>query len=188
MSEVGFGCNRYRIAFYVENAPSYSQFANPKSLIALPTDAINEIGMQCGNGWRKQFNVFAKFIYALQPNVFDGREKETSWQLFRDKHLLQQDSHTALLFSPPNLSKKNVFHIIAGRSYAKKLLIKSLKNVQLVWLNNEFAFDIENKLIVCPFLDYRQLSNMKIAFLAQMCQQMLHSHSIDLKDFHLPDL
>ncbi|MFY8350648.1 DUF6942 family protein [Pseudoalteromonas sp. SSM20] len=188
MSEVGFGCNHYRIAFYVENAPLYSHFASPQNLIALPKGAIKEIGAKCGNGWRKQFNVFAKFIYTLHPSVFNGREKETTWQQYRDNHLLQQNSSTALLFSPPDLSKENVLHIIAGRCYAKKLINTRLLNSELCWLNQEFAFNCEDKVLVCPFLDYRQLSNIKIDFLAQMCHLLVHSNAIELDRFHLPEL
>lgn len=188
MSEVGFGCNHYRIAFYVENAPLYSHFASPQSLIALPKGAIKEIGTTCGNGWRKQFNVFAKFLYALHPSVFDGREKEITWQQYRDNHLLQQNSSTALLFSPPDLNKENVLHIIAGRSYAKKLLTKGILETELTWLNQEFAFNFEDKVLICPFLDYRQLSNIKIDFLAQMCHQLAHSNVIQLNRFHLPEM
>jgi hypothetical protein len=31
-----------------------------------------------------------------------------------------------------------------------------------VWLDDEFAIDKEHNLIVCPYFDYRQLSNNKI--------------------------
>ncbi|WP_372766735.1 hypothetical protein [Pseudoalteromonas sp.] len=186
MSEVGFGCNHYRIAFYVEKMPLFSRFALPKTLIELPTGAIKEIGTSCGNGWRKQFNVFAKFIYALHPSVFDVRNQAASWQQYRDNYLLQSGSQTALLFSPPNITKTPIIHIIAGRSYAKKLLSDGLLETELTWLNQEFAFNNEHNLLVSPFLDYRQLSDIKIDFLTQMCQQLKHLNSVQLDKFYLP--
>ena len=188
MSEIGFGCNQYQLAFYVENAPQFSSYATPNSLIELPPGAINEISMACGNGWRKQFNVYAKFIYNLSPSVFSGKTAAPTWQQYRDTQLLQQGSATALLFSPPNYTRANTLHIIAGRGYAKKLASQNLLGGNLTWLNDEFAYNIENKLLVSPFLDYRQLSNRKIDFLAQMCEQLIQHNCIQLERFQLPQL
>ena len=170
MSEIGFGCNQYQLAFYVEHPPTYSDFAFPQQLIPLPMGAIYEIGERCGNGWRKQFNVYAKFIHSLSEQVIPKHEHIKSWQAFRDNYLLQQGSHTALLFSPPIFNRDNVIHIIAGRGYAKKVVNE--QQIELTWLNKEFAFNASRNLLVSPFLDYRQLSNIKIDLLAQLYSQL----------------
>jgi hypothetical protein len=51
-----------------------------------------------------------------------------------------------------------------GKTYAKQslpvLAIEPLVNLQ--WLDADFAVDPEHGIIVCPYFDYRQLSNSKI--------------------------
>ena len=63
-------------------------------------------------------------------------------------------------------------HIICGKGYAKALINSGKLIVDLVWLDDEFAIDSENKLIVCPYFDYRQLSNIKIERLAGLLQNL----------------
>ncbi|WP_342665431.1 DUF6942 family protein [Psychromonas arctica] len=60
-----------------------------------------------------------------------------------------------------NIHNKTL-HIICGRTYAKKLINDGLLTVDLSWLNEEFAINFEHAVIVCPYFDYRQLSNQKI--------------------------
>ncbi len=128
---------------------------------------INVINHACGNGWRKVFNVYAKLLYALDKKHFDYSEKAPTWQNYRDKQLLQTQSKTALLFSAPQLTpKKEIMHIICGKGHAKALINSGKLVANLVWLDDEFAIDRKNKLIVCPYFDYRQLSNIKIERLA----------------------
>ena len=42
----------------------------------------------------------------------------------------------------------------------------------LFWLNEHFAISEQHKLIVCPYLDYRQLSNARIEQLIGLVQQL----------------
>ena len=82
----------------------------------------------------------------------------------------QKNSKTALLFSAPIINgiNKNQLHIIAGRTHAKNLLQQGKLNAQFNWLDDEFAIDTTNNIIVCPYFDYRQLSNIKIARLSEL--------------------
>jgi uncharacterized protein DUF6942 len=134
---------------------------------------VNMINQACGNGWRKVFNVYAKLLYALDKRHFDYSDKAPTWQNYRDRYLLQAQSKTALLFSTPKLMHgRDVVHIICGKGHATALINSGKLVTKLVWLDDEFAIDKENKLIVCPYFDYRQLSNVKIERLAGLLQNL----------------
>ncbi|MDO6705850.1 hypothetical protein Q4579_06465 [Photobacterium sp. 1_MG-2023] len=166
---VGLGCPEFQIAAYMEHRPDMPGMAELAQLQPAISGEIHCIGQACGNGWRKVFNVYAKLLYALDPTYFDYATSADSWQRFRDQFLLQAGSQTALLFSPPVLDLNRVpsrYHIIMGRTYAKKLIHQGLLNAPLTWLDHEFAVNQEHRLVVCPYFDYRQLSNLKIERLA----------------------
>lgn len=68
------------------------------------------------------------------------------------------------MFSAPQFeSDKNAIHIIAGKTYAAQLALPPL-----VWLDAYFAVNKEQRVIVAPYPDYRQLSNERIARLLEM--------------------
>ena len=175
---VGFGCKHYQIAVYIANKPPIEQYQQLTALTPLITGELTAIGQQCGNGWRKVFNVYAKLLYALDRQQFNFSSLAPTWQQYRDNFLLQPHSNTALLFSAPivtqslkSLQKSNnkkAVHLIMGRTYAKSLLAQKRLVSELVWLNDEFAIDRAQRVIVCPYFDYRQLSNVKIEYLADL--------------------
>lgn len=170
----GIGDSEFSFAVYIENQPPMDEYQQLNEVIALKTGEISRIGQVCGNGWRKVFNVYAKLLYALDSSYFNFSSFASSWQQYRDQYLLQSNSQTALLFSSPELissSDNNVIHIICGRIYAKKLLNEGQLAAQFLWLNEEFAIDIKQKIIICPYFDYRQLSNIKIDYLASLLRQ-----------------
>ncbi len=143
--------------------PQYQQLFDCE---AMQKGDIDLIYQHCGNGWRKLFNVYAKLLFALDPQLFPFPTQAASWQQYRDQFLLQKASDTALLFDAPLLNPaENTIHLIAGRTHAKQLIERGLA-CQLHWLNEEFAIDPINKVLVTPYFDYRQLSNEKIAFSA----------------------
>lgn len=149
--------------------PEYRDLNYVQALQAAEIDVINS---HCGNGWRKLFNVYAKLLFALEPSLFPFRTQASSWQQLRDQQLLQRSSGTSLLFSPPLPEPTaRTIHIIAGRTYAKTLIMQGL-NSQLIWLNNEFAIDKNQRLLVCPYFDYRQLTNEKICYLATLIAEI----------------
>jgi hypothetical protein len=183
-TKIGFGDIDFNFAVYIANKPNMLEYQALSGVIPLVEGEINVINQACGNGWRKVFNVYAKLLYALDKKSFDYSTKAPTWQDYRDKYLLQNQSKTALLFSAPQLvthknisnnriannitANKNTVHILCGKGHAKALISRGEINTNLVWLDDEFAVDSENRLIVCPYFDYRQLSNVKIERVASL--------------------
>ncbi|WP_120512878.1 DUF6942 family protein [Photobacterium salinisoli] len=170
-NHIGLGCSDFSLAAYIEHRPAMPGMEYLNQLQPAASGEIHAIGQACGNGWRKVFNVYAKLIYALDSKVFPHSTNAPSWQSFRDDFLLRQYSQTALLFNPPNLDASDTvprYHIIMGRTYAKKLIHEEKLTVPLIWLDNEFAINSEHRLVICPYFDYRQLSNSKIDRLANI--------------------
>jgi hypothetical protein len=78
-----------------------------------------------------------------------------------------------LLFSPPLISTaKESLHIICGKTYAKQLLTTGELVANFVWLDDEFAIDKAQNIVICPYFDYRQLSNIKIEKLADLLKKI----------------
>ncbi len=162
MKTIGLGCSNFTFAVYLANKPELAEFKNLGKIRPLIEGDIHSIGQSCGNGWRKIFNVYAKLIFALNNNSM-VKFSANSWQSYRDTSLLRSKSKTALIFSPPKLDmESNEIHIIAGRTYCKSLFKNGNLRDNLIWLDKEFAIDKRNRLFVCPYFDYRQLSNRKI--------------------------
>jgi hypothetical protein len=174
---VGFGATPFTIAVYIANKPNMVEYESCTILQAMTTHEITKIGIACGNGWRKVFNVYSKLLYALDPTLFSFCHCASTWQKYRDSFLLQKGSGTALLFSPPLLiSGSQTIHIIAGKTYAKALINSGNLQASLVWLDESFAIDVSRRVIVCPYFDYRQLSNQKIEYLASLIKELARSN------------
>ena len=172
MSEqVGIGDLNAPLKVYIANRPPLPEFAALTAMQPLVPGELAAVVTQTGNHWRKIFNIYAKLAFALQPMAGC-----TSWQQYRDRYLLQQGAGQALLFSPPPQDlfsgKVGAVHIIAGRTYAA-LLFESLPGSlpELQWLDKDFA--IGQQLIVCPYFDYRQLSNIKLERLVGLASPLL---------------
>jgi hypothetical protein len=173
LNTIGLGCTDFTIAVYIANKPNMLEYQQLTHITPLTLGEINAINQACGNGWRKVFNVYAKLLYALDKNNFLYSEFAPTWQKYRDSFLLQPSSQTALLFSPPVISTdKESLHIICGKTYAKQLLATDQLVANFVWLDDEFAIDEAQKLVVCPYFDYRQLSNIKIEKLALLLKEL----------------
>lgn len=178
---VGLGCPHYAIAAYIENRPNMLNYPSLNQLTAVGAGEIQAIGQACGNGWRKVFNVYAKLIFELDTAYFPYAKSASTWQAYRDQYLLQSDSHTSLMFSPPILVVQRelqhqphpTVHIIMGRTYAKRLIADGKLTCPMQWLDNEFAINTEHRVIVCPYFDYRQLSNIKIQYLAKLMKYLV---------------
>lgn len=180
---VGLGDRQFTFAVYIANQPAMPEYASLKALKAIQNGEINNIGQACGNGWRKVFNVYAKLLYALDKNYFSFATLASTWQQYRDQYLLQAGSGTALIFNPPTFTlvsndvKAKTLHIICGRTYAKKLINEGKLMVELLWLDEEFAIDIQQGVVICPYFDYRQLSNQKIERLSAILSVIVKSES-----------
>lgn len=158
---VGRGDPNYRLAFCVANRPALDHYPALDHLAPLVPGELQHIVANTSNHWRKLFSVYAKFLYALgvQP---DWPER---WQDYRDHRLLQAGSGVALLFSEPDVTRSAV-HIVAGKTYAAELNLTGLR-----WVDTHFAIDVKRRLLVSPYLDYRQLSNERIALLAALIKE-----------------
>ena len=171
-NRIGFGDASAQLNVYLANKPPMAEYASLEHVMALQRGEIELINRTCGNGWRKVFNVYAKLLFALDQQQFAFTKQAGSWQQFRDSLLLQAGSNTALLFSMPQPdANARTVHIIAGRTHAKTLLEQGL-TAQLDWLNQEFAIDKTNRLLICPYFDYRQLNNEKIGVLAELIKAL----------------
>ncbi|MDC8829496.1 DUF6942 family protein [Alteromonas gilva] len=160
---LGIGDPQARLRVYIGNRPNtVIEHATP-GITPLVAGNICRIGQDCGNGWRKVFNVFAKLAYAL-PSPASFRQGHPRWQAFRDNSLLQANSDCALMFSEPKEFSKDAIHIISGKTFANTLHIAP----SLHWITPDFAIDAQRHVVVCPYFDYRQLSNSKILFLVEL--------------------
>ena len=165
-SLIGLGAENMRLAIYIANRPLNAQYPSLITLQPLVAGELQNIVANNSNHWRKVFNVFAKILWQIQwPQSTNNTASR--WQDYRDQHLLQAHSYEALLFSPPDLEAPHI-KIVAGKTYAAALSLPPLK-----WLDAHFAVNKAHQLIVCPYLDYRQLSNERIAKLGVLIGEHL---------------
>ena len=153
------------IKVFMANRPPLKEYDNQNILSSMQAGEIHRIAEETGNHWRKIFNVYAKFMYSLAINTNDmDILKYKTWQRYRDKMLLQAGSQTQLHF---NYADLDVFlaledpvciRIVMGKIFADSLFVKD----SLTWLDKDFAINEKLGVIVCPYFDYRQLSNVKI--------------------------
>lgn len=178
---IGLGDSHHSgLNVYTANRPPLDEYQQLDELKPLVKTEVTFIANQTGNHWRKVFNVFAKFIYALDDSYQEKSENNASlefstWQAYRDERLLQKGSAMRLLFSPLNISELNseqTVHIIMGKQYAVDLGFHEDRHEGMYRLDQDFAIWPEKKLIVCPYFDYRQLSNAKIERLKELVKSI----------------
>lgn len=167
LNAIGFGACDAPIKIYIANRPQLDDYPRTKELRGLAAGEIAHIAKNTSNHWRKVFNVYAKFLFDW--HLLQGiNDLPSTWQEYREQELFQAHSQEALLFSSPALDKPNAdIHIIAGKTYAA-----SLKLPSLIWLDAHFAINSEHRLIVAPYPDYRQLSNVRIARLIELMREL----------------
>lgn len=165
---IGIGSSNALLHIYIENIPPLPAYQQLKYLKTMQKGEVKMIADETGNHWRKIFNVYAKLVYELNPKHF------SSWQQLRDNYLLQAHSEEALLFSAPTEIDTSKINIIMGKAYANKLgLLESA-----FWLNNFFAINENKNIIICPYFDYRQLSNIKIIQLVTLIKALMNNNDI----------
>jgi len=158
---------------FIANRPPLAEYQQLQTMQPLQRGDIARIASETGNHWRKIFNVYAKLIFALQQAGINGNNNEgvsgfTRWQDLRDQQLLQADSGQALLFSPPDLNRNTTkIRLLLAKGYAQTLGL----NAELIWLDNDFALHKASGLVLCPYFDYRQLSDIKIQRLVELIVQ-----------------
>lgn len=160
----GLGDTQAHFKVYIGNRPDYADYHSLSEVRALRTGDIHALGQHCGNGWRKVFNVYAKLLYALGDSVWCRIQPYGSWQAYRDQALLQANSQTALLFSTPQLNDPLVCHVVMGKHYGMSLDLP----VAWHWLDANFAVLPGYHAVLCPYFDYRQLTNERIGSLSTL--------------------
>ncbi|MFT4995368.1 MAG: hypothetical protein ACI965_002417 [Paraglaciecola sp.] len=179
LNHCGLGDPQGQFRVYINKRPNFQDLALINHVQPLSRGEIHAIGQACGNGWRKVFNLYAKLIFALEHEQFPVDRHSQAWQQYREHTLLQSGSNTALVFCAPLLNPaQNVakVQLVMGRSYAKSLTLPS----SLTWLDNEFAVAPRERLIVCPYFDYRQLSNIKLLRLVTLIRDIMGPSPIKL--------
>lgn len=170
--EKGLGDKHYEIGVYIANIPPLAEYQQLQQIQPLLPGEIQAIGQSCGNGWRKVFNVYAKLLFALNSEQFSFTASALTWQDYRDQALLQLGSGTALLFgSPVKNGDQQVLRIICGKTHG----LMSMKDYVFEWLDPYFAICCEHNIIICPYFDYRQLTNERIERLAQLILKLKHA-------------
>lgn len=171
--EFGLGANNAPFSVYIANQPNYADYSDLASIKPLQCGDIAGISNNCGNGWRKVFNVYAKLVFALDSDDKQWIGQSQSWQEYRDNILLTSNSGTSLIFSTPQWSQLAAgeaprMHLVMGKGYGQKIL----QEEALHWLDDHFAVIQDKQCIVCPYFDYRQLTNQKIIQLVSLIRQL----------------
>ena len=163
---VGFGSPESPIKIYIANRPPIDNYPTMQELRGMLPGEIDHIVRHTSNHWRKVFNVYAKFLFDWQAQT--SNNVLTRWQDYREQAMFQDNSVASLLFTPPQFDDATArFHIVAGKTYAA-----SLNLPPLVWIDQYFALNREHQLIVSPYPDYRQLSNVRIMTLITLMKSV----------------
>lgn len=169
---VGLGAEG-QLQVYCGNRPPMPPYEELADLMPLQAGEIAAIAQHTGNHWRKIFNVYSKLVFEWlhgQGGLPDGIE---SWQNYRDRILLQAHSGEALLFDAPVLDTNPTdIHLIMGKQYAAQLGFHENQQPGMYRLDADFAIWPAKRLIVCPYFDYRQLSNIKISQLVALMSSL----------------
>ncbi|WP_078083791.1 DUF6942 family protein [Microbulbifer mangrovi] len=99
------------------------------------------------NHWRKIVTLLAKIA-----------SPQEEWRSFRDGELFES---AALCFSP-RLRNVRGWHWIGGKENLHRFSIEGLNAKPLIGAP-EVALDVEKRLLLTPYPDYRQLSNATVA-------------------------
>ena len=164
----GVGNQNAPIRVYMANRPAFELPGEPDVATAIDIQVINQINAACGNGWRKVFNVYAKWVFSLLEGL-ECQTQHASWQAYRESALLTAEGATVLWFSPPVSFNPDSLNIVMGKTYAGQLGLTDT----LDWIADDFAICLRRNLIVTPYFDYRQLTNEKIGFLNYLIRHHL---------------
>ena len=158
----GLGNPKAKFNVFLENSLPLSPYSTASEVIPVSPGELSAIGQQTSNHWRKVFNVYAKLLQALYP------EEIIRWQDYRDDTMLGITSNQSLIYSPVNFQSlpQDSINIIMGKTYATKQGIAS----HCYWDTPDFAVNKSKQIIICPYFDYRQLTNEKIKRLAYYIQ------------------
>lgn len=171
MSEYGLGSVNAQLKVFIGNVPNLPQYRQLDTIVGVSDGELAMIGNELGNGWRKVFNVYAKLVHGMITCGYQLPGKHEKWQDYRDRTLLRDNSQTSLLFSPPVLDTPGL-KLVMGKGYAGQVI----ENLSAHMLDNHFAVFKQAQLIVCPYFDYRQLSNEKIETLIGLINSQFEAY------------
>jgi hypothetical protein len=182
-SSAGLGYEHAEFVIHIANRPPLDEYNALDKIRPMEKGEIAYIASSTGNHWRKIFNVYAKLFYALKYENRCTNNSDTnpysSWQNFRDENLLQAHSNTALVFSNPKIQFSNnlnpsskTIHYIAGKTYAAEF-----EHINLISHNSDFSICKSKQCTAGPYLDYRQLSNLRIEKLVSLIQSLSTTQS-----------
>lgn len=140
------GCKKPQIILYLPNRPLM-----PESV----AKGIPEIIELNGNHWRKIFSIYAKITCG-----------EIDWRKYRDSHLL--GNNESISFSD-HLAPGDCFHLVAGKVNWQQICCVGTDPQQQGFkpIDDEARLWQKGKVILCPYLDYRQFPNKLVALLIQ---------------------
>ncbi len=176
---VGLGDPEASLRVFLANRPPLAPYDSLDRIHPLAAGEIADIVAKTGNHWRKIFNLYAKLMYALAPGDY------ASWQQLRELKLLQPGSDVALLFSAPVMPPANavrhlqsteqdlsgLIQVVMGKQHAESLgVADSCPDWEQITV--DFMLSREYRMIGCPYFDYRQLSNEKLATLVELVQSL----------------
>ena len=181
--------DQINVSVYIANRPPLEPYQYLDHLNPMVKDEIYNIGQLTGNHWRKVFNVYAKLMFEFAqtahkelPNWVQSQLGINAvltyhtWQAYRDGSLLQSCSQTSLLFNQPDTNQQNALHIIMGKQYASELGFPCTEPNLIDHEHMDFAYYPDQSVIVCPYFDYRQLSNIKITALVNIMMQWVKAN------------
>lgn len=150
---IGIGAKDCKLSVYIGNRPPMPEYCEREVLIPAVEGEIARIAGETGNHWRKVFNVYAKLAFILEGNSFP------TWQSYRDDFLLRKESKQALLFDKEIVTETpECINLLCGKTHAMTLV----EECDVKWIDGDFAINRPRRLIVTPYFDYRQLSNVKL--------------------------
>lgn len=164
----GLGDEHAEFCVYLANRPPMPEFTDHEGLLPLLPGDIYRIGQETGNHWRKIFNVYAKLLFELGGMRTEG---SATWQAYRDGKMLQAGSKVALIYgsSVASNTETSKITLIMGKQFADDT---DFWKYDGQWINADFAINSKGW-ILCPYFDYRQLSNIKITTLVSIIKSHL---------------
>ncbi|MDB2385987.1 hypothetical protein N9W21_01415 [Shewanella sp.] len=142
------GVQNAHSCFYLPTSPQYPDHWHYQNDMA-----VTQLIELNGNHWRKILTIMAKIMV-------NGED----WRHYRDIDLLKK--HEQIVIGASLLSTTAQVHFICGQQSAQQLPI-DLKHFMPLDQTSTLFKHCAHAIYLCPYLDYRQFSNLKINTLRQ---------------------
>jgi hypothetical protein len=161
---LGFGDAQAKLMVCIGNRPDVESCRTMTGVQPIIKDQLASIVAETGNHWRKIFNIYAKLLHQLENTSF------ATWQDYRDEKLLMKNCGHAMIFSDVISCREKTSGtiIVSGKTYAEAQGVME----GCVQIDESFYLNKAQKIIVAPYFDYRQLSNLKIEKLVELVQNI----------------